>query len=177
MPLQLPSSRPTPWFMPLQLPSSRPTPAVISTNPRCHLDRRERSSFARERQDFSLRFEMTAGAGSWTLPYREHRALSPRPTPWFMPFSFRHRDQPPDSCPFSFRHRDQSPGSCPFSFRHLDQPPLSSRPQGEIFFCHGTTRFLAALRNDSGGGGVAFALSGMTRFLAALRNDRGKKTK
>jgi len=39
----------------------------------------------------------------------------------------------------------------------------------------GTTRFLAALRNDSGGGSATFALAGMTRFLAGARNDREKK--
>ena len=82
----------------------------------------------------------------------------------------------------------------------LDLPPLSSRPQGEISNrprsiprkeqrdfslrfemttgaasrpspLSGTTRFLAPLRNDSGGGISAFALSGTMRFLAPLRND------
>ncbi|WP_221270850.1 hypothetical protein, partial [Desulfoprunum benzoelyticum] len=50
---------------------------------------------------------------------------------------------------------------------HLDQPPLSSRPQGEIFFCQGTTRFLAALRNDGGGGIMDFALSGTSSTVAS----------
>ena len=38
----------------------------------------------------------------------------------------------------------------------------------------GKARFLASLRNDSGGGSVGLALSGRVRFLALLRNDRKK---
>jgi len=38
----------------------------------------------------------------------------------------------------------------------------------------GKTRFLASLRNDSGGGISAFALPGTPGFLASLRNDRSK---
>jgi len=37
----------------------------------------------------------------------------------------------------------------------------------------GITRFLASLRNDSGGGIMTFALPGTVRFLASLRNDSG----
>ena len=37
----------------------------------------------------------------------------------------------------------------------------------------GITRFLASLRNDRGGGIMAFALPGTVRFLASLRNDSG----
>ena len=37
----------------------------------------------------------------------------------------------------------------------------------------GKARFLASLRNDSGGGSVGLALSGRVRFLASLRNDSG----
>jgi hypothetical protein len=39
----------------------------------------------------------------------------------------------------------------------------------------GTTRFLASLRNDSGGVIKSFALPGTTRFLASAKNDREKK--
>ena len=81
------SSRPTPAVIAtcprchLDLPplSSRPAPAVIATCPRCHLDRRERSLQGRisaERQDFSLRFEMTAGEASRPSPYRELQYFS-----------------------------------------------------------------------------------------------------
>jgi len=60
---------------------------------------------------------------------------------------------------------------------HLDQRERSHaaiiRPKkGSL----GNTRFfLASLRNDSGGGIMAFALPGTTRFLASARNDREKK--
>jgi hypothetical protein len=51
--------------------------SVIATNPRCHLDR-EGEIFCREHEDFSLCFEMTAGAGSWPLPCREHEDFTLR---------------------------------------------------------------------------------------------------
>ena len=55
----------------------------------CHLDRRERSHAAiiRSGQGIlgSMRFLASlrndSRGASWPLPYREHRALSPRPTP------------------------------------------------------------------------------------------------
>ena len=84
------SSRPTPAVIstfPLchrDLPplSSRPAPTVTATYPRCHLDRRERSQQglesapAKQKRDFSLRFEMTAGEASRPSPWREQRDFS-----------------------------------------------------------------------------------------------------
>ena len=102
--------------------SSRPVPAVASTCPRCRLDLSPLSSRPQgeilnlprtiprsEQQDFSLRFEMTAGVTLHPSPYREHfsplHPLSPGPTPAV---------------------------ASTYPRCHLDLPPLSSRPQGEI---------------------------------------------
>jgi len=60
-------------------------------------------------------------------------------------------------------------GIATFPRCHLDQRERSHaaiiRPKKGIL---GDTRFLASLRNDSGGGIMAFALPGTTRFLASL---------
>jgi len=73
--------------------SSRPCSAVISTMLRCHLDHAPLSSRPKGEiscsnhppqgtttvtttGDFSLRFEMTEGAGSWPLPYRKRQDFS-----------------------------------------------------------------------------------------------------
>jgi len=45
------------------------------------------------------------------------------------------------------------------------------------FALPGKMRFLASLRNDSGGGGMALALSGTVRFLAALGMTAGENRK
>ena len=100
--------------------SSRPTPAVIATCPRCHLDRRERSLQGRisaERQDFSLRFEMTAGEASRPSPYRELQYFSPA----FKMTAGYHQVLLPIGNTLR-----------PNNLCRLDLPPLSSRPQGEI---------------------------------------------
>jgi len=56
---------------------------------------------------------------------------------------------------------------------HLDRRERSHaviiRSEKSIF---GNTRFLASLRNDSGGGISSSALPGTTRFLAIARNDK-----
>jgi len=65
--------------------SSRPWSAVISTFPRCHLDREgeiscsnhqpQKTTSAMTTGDFSLRFEMTAGEASRPSPWREQQDL------------------------------------------------------------------------------------------------------
>ena len=79
-----------------------------------------------------------------------------------------------------------SPAFSFFMFCHRNLPPLSSRPTPAVISTAGRdlkqawesftaekNRFLASLRNDSGGGVLACALSGTTGFLASLRNDSG----
>ena len=80
-------------------------------------------------------------------------------------------------------------GLLAFLLCHRDLPPLSSRPTPAVISNRrershaviirpkkgipGVMRFLAPLRNDSGGSVMTFALPGTARFLAPLRNDSG----
>ena len=170
--------RPAPWYfdLPLGISScllvissdsekSRPSWQEISPFPRCHLDRkgeissRPGSNPQQEKTDFSLRFEMTEGMLSRPSPYREQRdfSLAIEMTRKMLEMTVV--------------------GIATLPRCHLDQRERSHaaiiRPKkGSL----GNTRFfLASLRNDSGGGIMAFALPGTTRFLASARNDREKK--
>ena len=107
---------------------------------------------------------------SWRTRNRPHREISPFPR--------CHRVLPPVVIS-TFPLLSSRPSPC----CHLDLPPvvistyplLSSRPQGEISTgsdLNKNTRFLASLRNDSGGIIQSFALTGTMRFLTPLRNDR-----
>jgi hypothetical protein len=57
--------------------------------------------------------------------------------------------------------------------------PLRNDSGGSIqyFALTGTSKFLAGVRNDSGGSIAAFALSGTTRFLASLETTRMRGSK
>ena len=149
---------------PTSLPS-RPAPAVISTYPRCHLDRRERSqtrlglgsSKTKTRFLASLRNDSGGIIRSFTLSGTS-RFLA------------------------GARNDSGEPVIATYPRCHLDLPPLSSRPQGEIsnrawngLRQRNNKRFLAPLRNDSGGSIAPFALAGTTRFLAIARNDKDKR--
>ena len=123
----------------LDLPplSSRPAPAVIATCPRCHLDRRERSLQGRisaERQDFSLRFEMTAGEASRPSPCRElqYFSLAFKMTAGYhqvlLPIGNTLR--PNNLCRLDLPPLSSQPGPAVIATYprcRLDLPPLSSR--------------------------------------------------
>ena len=165
---------------------------VIATYPRCHLDLPPPSSRPQGRdlmqpssaprkassasRDFSLRFEMTAGVASWPSPYREHRALSARPTP-----DFALSCTVVATCPLAYAR------SCSVIVAihhcHRDQPPLSSRPSPAVISTAGrdlmqpssaptkasleTRDFSLRFEMTAGGGIMAFALSGTSSTFSA----------